>query len=89
MAHCTFVDSSKHAVVLSLARLTNLRSLNVAHTEFNTNSLSLVAEQLLPIESLDISCTKVRRDFVLSEVISDLIGICLSEHVKKPFPSPR
>lgn len=49
----------KFCVVVSLSKLKNLRSLDVSNTEFSTNNLSAVIEDLPHLETLDISKTKV------------------------------
>lgn len=56
---CTFVDSSKMAVMISLSCLRSLRSLNVSYTEFNNHGLEIVVEDLRHLECLDISETRV------------------------------
>jgi len=55
----TFVDGSKMAVMVSLSLLRSLRSLSVAHTEFNNHGLEIVAEDLRQLECLDITETRV------------------------------
>jgi len=55
---CFFSDL-KFCVAVSLSKLKNLRSLDVSNTEFSTNNLIAVVEDLPHLESLDISNTKV------------------------------
>lgn len=43
----------------SLSKLKNLRSLDISCTAFSTNNLITVVENLLHLESLDISNTRV------------------------------
>lgn len=56
---CTFVDSSKTAVMVSLSKLRNLRTLNVSNTEFNNHGLEIISEDLRHLECLDLSETRV------------------------------
>lgn len=49
----------RFCVAVSLSKLKNLRSLDVSNTEFSTNNLIAVVEDLPLLESLDISNTKV------------------------------
>lgn len=49
----------RFCVAVSLSKLKNLRSLDVSNTEFSTNNLIAVVEDLPHLESLDISNTKV------------------------------
>ncbi|XP_059470617.1 protein zyg-11 homolog B-like [Neocloeon triangulifer] len=55
----TFLDHSKFCVVVSLAKLKGLRSLDVSYTEFNKHGLEVVTNDLPNIEALDISATRV------------------------------
>ncbi|EFX71374.1 hypothetical protein DAPPUDRAFT_308901 [Daphnia pulex] len=59
VSDCTFVDSSKVAVMVSLSRLKNLRTLNVSYTEFNNHGLEIIVEDLRHLECLDLSETRV------------------------------
>ncbi len=59
VSQSTFVDASKHAIMVSLSKLRCLHTLNVSWTEFNKASLEMVVEDLPQLESVDISCTKV------------------------------
>lgn len=49
----------RFAIAVSLSKLKNLRSLDVSNTEFSTNNLKAIVEDLPYLESLDISNTKV------------------------------
>jgi len=55
----TFLDQSKYCVVVSLAKLKGLRSLDVSYTEFNKHGLEVVTNDLPNLEALDISATRV------------------------------
>lgn len=59
VANSTFMNSAKFCVVVSLAKLRNLQSLNVSNTEFNKHGLEIIAEDLPALESLDISNTPI------------------------------
>ena len=59
VSDCTFVDSSKVAVMVSLSKLRNLRNLNVSYTEFNNHGLEIIVEDLRHLECLDLSETRV------------------------------
>jgi len=54
-----FSSDLRFCVAVSLSKLKNLRSLDVSNTEFSTNNLIAVVEDLPHLESLDISNTKV------------------------------
>lgn len=54
-----FFSDLRFCVAVSLSKLKNLRSLDVSNTEFSTNNLIAVVEDLPYLESLDISNTKV------------------------------
>lgn len=57
---CVYLFSDlRFCVAVSLSKLKNLRSLDVSNTEFSTNNLIAVVEDLPHLESLDISNTKV------------------------------
>jgi Zyg-11 protein homolog len=71
----TFLDQSKYCVVVSLAKLKGLRSLDVSYTEFNKHGLEVVTNDLPNLEALDISATRVDditplRRFVLRNLCS-------------------
>lgn len=59
VSDCTFVDNSKMAVMVSLSKLKNLRTLNVSYTEFNNHGLEIIVEDLRHLECLDLSETRV------------------------------
>ncbi|XP_071485050.1 protein zyg-11 homolog B-like [Diadema antillarum] len=60
VSNCTFMNNSKFCIVISLPQLRLLRHLNVSYTEFGNNlGLEWVAEDLIHLESLDISGTLV------------------------------
>lgn len=59
VSDCTFVDNSKVAVMVSLSRLKNLRTLNVSYTEFNNHGLEIIVDDLRYLECLDLSETRV------------------------------
>ncbi|XP_050440716.1 protein zyg-11 homolog B-like [Adelges cooleyi] len=62
VSNSSFLSDSyemKFCVTVSLSKLKNLRSLDVSNTEFSTNNLIAVVEDLPHLESLDISNTKV------------------------------
>lgn len=59
VSDCTFVDSSKIAVMVSLCTLKNLRTLNVSYTEFNNHGLEIIVEDLRHLECLDLTETRV------------------------------
>ncbi|KAF5291794.1 hypothetical protein FQA39_LY14282 [Lamprigera yunnana] len=59
VSHCSFIDSSRHCLLVALTRLKNLRHLNVAYTEFNQTTFKLICEDLNFLEKLDISGTYV------------------------------
>ena len=59
VSNSTFMDANKYCVVVALSKLKHVQSLNVSNTEFNKTSLELVAEDLVLLENLDISQTKV------------------------------
>jgi len=54
-----FFSDLRFCVAVSLSKLKNLCSLDVSNTEFSTNNLIAVVEDLPLLESLDISNTKV------------------------------
>lgn len=54
-----FFSDLRFCVAVSLSKLKNLRSLDVSNTEFSTNNLIAVVEDLPHLDSLDISNTKV------------------------------
>jgi len=56
---CTFVDGSKHAVMVALSKLKGLTTLDVSFTEFNRTALEMVADDLPLLQDLDISGTCV------------------------------
>lgn len=55
----TFLSTERVRVVIALSKLRNLRCLDVSYTEFNSQALEIVAEDLPLLESLNISCTMV------------------------------
>ncbi|EFN78345.1 protein zyg-11 homolog B isoform X2 [Harpegnathos saltator] len=59
VAKGSFMDCSRHCVVVTLSKLRALHTLNVSGTEFNKHGLDIVVEDLPLLESLDISCTRV------------------------------
>ncbi|XP_015380158.1 PREDICTED: protein zyg-11 homolog B-like [Diuraphis noxia] len=62
VSNSSFISDSydlKFCVAVSLSKLKNLCSLDVSNTEFSTNNLIAVVEDLPHLESLDISNTKV------------------------------
>uniref|UniRef100_T1J5A3 Uncharacterized protein n=1 Tax=Strigamia maritima TaxID=126957 RepID=T1J5A3_STRMM len=59
VANSTFINNVKYCVVVSLSKLRNLHTLNVSNTEFNRHGLEIVAEDLVMLEHLDISGTRV------------------------------
>jgi len=59
VANCTFLDSAKVCVVVSLSKMRNLQILDVSNTEFNRHGLEIIAEDLPNLESVDISSTPV------------------------------
>lgn len=59
VSRCTFLDMSKYCVVVALAKLRGLHSLDVSHTEFNRHGLEIVTHDLPQLEALDISGTRV------------------------------
>lgn len=67
LAGSTFMDKNRFTVAVGLSRMKGLRSLNVAGTEFNTNNLEMVLNDLPLLEELDISLTKVNN-------VSSLMG---------------
>lgn len=54
-----FFSDLRFCVAVSLSKLKNLRSLDVSNTEFSTNNLIAVVEDLPHLDALDISNTKV------------------------------
>lgn len=60
VSHCSFIDISRHSLMVHLTKLSNLRSLNVSFTEFNQQTLQMVCEDLDQLERLDISATCVQ-----------------------------
>ena len=55
----TFLSTERVRVVIALSKLRNLRCLDVSFTEFNSQALEIVAEDLPLLESLNISVTMV------------------------------
>lgn len=68
-----FFSDLKFCVAVSLSKLKNLRSLDVSNTEFSTNNLIAVVEDLPLLESLNISNTKV----------DTLLPLKKKNHIKK------
>lgn len=60
ISRCTFIDMSRHSLMVQLTNLKNLRSLNVSFTEFNQQTLQMICEDLHLLERLDISGTCVQ-----------------------------
>jgi Zyg-11 protein homolog len=90
----TFLDQSKYCVVVSLAKLKGLRSLDVSYTEFNKHGLEVVTNDLPNLEALDISATRVDditplRRFVFRNLCGmglNRFTICEYRAVKQPLP---
>ncbi|KAK4877940.1 hypothetical protein RN001_010446 [Aquatica leii] len=59
ISRCSFIDTSRHCLMVALTQLKNLHSLNVSYTEFNQQTLKLICEDLNELEKLDISGTYV------------------------------
>ncbi|XP_054290704.1 protein zyg-11 homolog B-like [Macrosteles quadrilineatus] len=59
VAHSAFMDGPKYCVVVALAKLQALQTLNVSNTDFNRHGLEIVASDLPQLENLDISNTRV------------------------------
>lgn len=60
VSRCTFMNTSKYCIVISLPQLKSLRHLDVSYTEFGYNlGLECVASDLPHLDSLDISGTLV------------------------------
>jgi len=59
VSNSTFLNAHKFCVVISLAQLSNLHSLNVSNTEFNKHGLDIIAQDLTSLESIDISNTLI------------------------------
>lgn len=60
VAHGMFASSAKLCVAVYLPKLRNLHTLNVCFTEFNKHCLEIIATDLVMLENLDISGTKVK-----------------------------
>ncbi|XP_054723856.1 protein zyg-11 homolog B-like [Uloborus diversus] len=59
VSNSSLLSSEKVRVIIALSKLRNLRCLDVSFTEFNTQGLIIVAEDLPALESLNISGTMV------------------------------
>lgn len=60
VSRCTFMNTSKYCIVISLPQLKSLRHLDVSYTEFGYNlGLECVVSDLPHLDSLDISGTLV------------------------------
>lgn len=55
-----FTSSSRFCVVVGLAKLRNLKHLDVSHTDINHHGLEIIVEDLPNLISLNISSTRVR-----------------------------
>lgn len=55
-----FTSSARFCVVVGLAKLRNLKHLDVSHTDINHHGLEIIVEDLPNLVSLDISATRVR-----------------------------
>ena len=71
------VSSSSVAVVVSLAKLKNLQALNVSNTELSNHGLSIIAEDLKCLESLDISNNPISDLTCLQKCKSRLKSLCM------------
>lgn len=71
-------------MLVDLAKLQNLRCLDVSHTEFNHHGLKIVVEDLPALQSLNISATRVRDLTPLRKCRSRLK--CLSMYNLRPNP---
>ncbi|XP_035231534.1 protein zyg-11 homolog B-like [Stegodyphus dumicola] len=59
VSNSTFLSSEKVRIFIALSKLKNLICLDVSFTEFNSQGLEIVAEDLRCLENLNISGTKV------------------------------
>lgn len=55
-----FTSSARFCVVVGLAKLRNLKHLDVSHTDINHHGLEIIVEDLPNLVSLNISSTRVR-----------------------------
>lgn len=55
-----FTSSARFCVVVGLAKLRNLKHLDVSHTDINHHGLEIIVEDLPNLQSLNISATKVK-----------------------------
>lgn len=55
-----FTSSARFCVVVGLAKLRNLKHLDVSHTDINHHGLEIIVEDLPNLMSLNISATRVR-----------------------------
>lgn len=78
VAKCTFIDSSRYCFMIVLTQLKKLRSLNVAYTEFNQETLQAICEDLKCLERLDISGTCVNNFSPLVLLSEQLINLTVS-----------
>lgn len=60
VSRCTFIDISRHSMMMHLTNLKQLKSLNVSFTEFNQQTLEMICEDLTQLEYLNISGTWVQ-----------------------------
>jgi len=55
-----FTSSARFCVVVGLAKLRNLKHLDVSHTDINHHGLEIIVEDLPNLQSLNISATRVK-----------------------------
>lgn len=79
ISECSFIDSSRHCLMIALTQLKNLRSLNVSYTEFNQQTLKLICDDLILLEKLDISGTSVYDLTPLLKYADQLVSLTLAD----------
>ena len=60
VARSSFISTAKFCVVVGLAKLRNLRHLDISHTDITHCGLEIIVEDLPHLQSLNISATKVQ-----------------------------
>ncbi|KAB0791231.1 hypothetical protein PPYR_03031 [Photinus pyralis] len=79
ISECSFIDSSRHCLMIALTHLKNLHSLNVSYTEFNQQTLKLICDDLKLLEKLDISGTSVYDLTPLLQYADTLVSLTLAD----------
>nr|XP_023021052.1 protein zyg-11 homolog B-like [Leptinotarsa decemlineata] len=83
---CTFIDELRFTYMIKITNLKNLRNLNLAYTELNQTIFKIICEDLIHLETINISGTQVTdlRPLILLSSKLKSLSICdlfSAEHI--------